>query len=87
MSNDVSAPDQQLENRDAPQTSQSVPEGVPPEVAWREKNPVRRFLKLLGPGLMTGAADDDPSGIGTYSQAGASLGFATLWTVALQRLI
>lgn len=39
-----------------------------------------RFLKALGPGLITGAADDDPSGIATYSIAGASLGFATLWT-------
>ena len=35
----------------------------------------------LGPGLITGAADDDPSGIATYSQAGAQFGFAMLWTV------
>ncbi len=46
----------------------------------REANPIKRFFKLLGPGLITGAADDDPSGIATYSIAGASLGFATLWT-------
>src|SRR5437764_3255348 len=46
----------------------------------RERNPVKRFLKLLGPGLITGASDDDPSGIGTYSLAGAALGYATLWT-------
>jgi NRAMP (natural resistance-associated macrophage protein)-like metal ion transporter len=46
----------------------------------QEKNPVRRFFKLLGPGLITGASDDDPSGIGTYAAAGASFGFATLWT-------
>ncbi len=39
------------------------------------------FLKKLGPGLITGAADDDPSGIATYSQAGAQFGFATLWTM------
>lgn len=39
-----------------------------------------RFWKLLGPGLVTGASDDDPSGIATYSQAGASLGLSTLWT-------
>ncbi len=45
----------------------------------REPNPVLRLLMLLGPGLITGASDDDPSGIGTYSQAGASLGYATLW--------
>jgi NRAMP (natural resistance-associated macrophage protein)-like metal ion transporter len=42
-----------------------------------------RFLKILGPGLVTGAADDDPSGIGTYSQAGAQLGFSIAWTMLL----
>jgi len=46
----------------------------------RERNPLKRLLIILGPGLITGASDDDPSGIGTYTQAGASLGFATLWT-------
>src|SRR6202521_4120542 len=45
-----------------------------------EKNPIKRFLKVLGPGLITGASDDDPSGIGTYAAAAASLGFTTLWT-------
>ena len=38
-------------------------------------------LKQLGPGLITGAADDDPSGIPTYSQSGAQFGFSMLWTV------
>ena len=42
---------------------------------------VRDWLKQLGPGLITGAADDDPSGIATYSQAGAQFGFLTLWTI------
>ena len=41
----------------------------------------RRILKLLGPGLITGASDDDPSGIATYSQAGAQSGYAMLWTM------
>lgn len=41
---------------------------------------LRRFLSTLGPGFITGAADDDPSGISTYSIAGASFGFAPLWT-------
>lgn len=41
---------------------------------------LQRFFKGLGPGLVTGAADDDPSGISTYSVAGAAYGFATLWT-------
>ncbi len=42
---------------------------------------LRRGLRKLGPGLITGAADDDPSGIATYSQAGAQFGFSMLWTV------
>jgi NRAMP (natural resistance-associated macrophage protein)-like metal ion transporter len=41
------------------------------------------FWKLLGPGLVTGASDDDPSGIATYSQAGAAFGLTTLWTSLL----
>lgn len=41
------------------------------------------FIRLLGPGLVTGAADDDPSGIATYSQAGAQFGYGLLWTVFL----
>src|SRR5512140_2145674 len=40
-------------------------------------------LRSLGPGLITGAADDDPSGIATYSQAGAQFGVNMLWTVVL----
>ncbi len=42
---------------------------------------VKAYLRALGPGLITGASDDDPSGIGTYSQTGAQLGYAQLWTV------
>ena len=41
---------------------------------------IKHFWKLLGPGLITGASDDDPSGIATYSQAGAAFGLSTLWT-------
>ncbi len=40
----------------------------------------KSFKKFFGPGLITGASDDDPSGIATYTQAGAAFGFATLWT-------
>jgi NRAMP (natural resistance-associated macrophage protein)-like metal ion transporter len=40
-----------------------------------------RIFRALGPGLVTGAADDDPSGIATYSQAGAQFGFAITWTL------
>jgi NRAMP (natural resistance-associated macrophage protein)-like metal ion transporter len=41
----------------------------------------RGYFKRLGPGIITGAADDDPSGIGTYSQVGAAYGFGLLWSV------
>jgi NRAMP (natural resistance-associated macrophage protein)-like metal ion transporter len=44
---------------------------------------VAQFLRGLGPGLITGASDDDPSGIGTYSQAGAQLGYGIGWTMLL----
>ena len=44
---------------------------------------LRRFFAILGPGLITGAADDDPSGISTYSVAGAAYGYATLWVALL----
>ena len=44
---------------------------------------LRDFVKSLGPGLITGASDDDPSGIGTYSQAGAQLGYGIGWTMLL----
>lgn len=40
-----------------------------------------RLWRVLGPGLITGAADDDPSGIATYSQAGAQFGFGLAWTL------
>lgn len=45
-----------------------------------KSNKFGRFWKLIGPGLVTGASDDDPSGIATYSQAGAAFGLTTLWT-------
>jgi len=44
---------------------------------------IKKVLRIIGPGLVTGASDDDPSGIATYSQAGAKFGFATLWTALL----
>lgn len=47
------------------------------------KRPGNILFRLLGPGLVTGAADDDPSGIATYSQAGAQFGYGLLWTVFL----
>src|SRR6187549_767082 len=51
----------------------------------KKNNPskIKRFLKIIGPGLITGASDDDPSGIATYSQAGAKFGLLTLWTAMI----
>jgi NRAMP (natural resistance-associated macrophage protein)-like metal ion transporter len=49
----------------------------------KKSNKLQRFWKLLGPGLITGASDDDPSGIATYSQAGAAYGLSTLWSAII----
>ena len=58
--------------------------GRPPRLSTRPReHGIGDFLKNLGPGLVTGAADDDPSGISTYSQAGAAFGFGLLWTALL----
>lgn len=48
-----------------------------------EQQKKRNLWSVLGPGLVTGASDDDPSGIGTYSQAGATFGYGLLWTLLL----
>jgi NRAMP (natural resistance-associated macrophage protein)-like metal ion transporter len=50
----------------------------PKSVSW-----LRKALKIFGPGLVTGAADDDPSGIATYSSVGAQFGYSMLWTMPL----
>lgn len=44
-----------------------------------KKSKIRKFFKILGPGLVTGAADDDPSGIATYAQTGAQFGYGQVW--------
>jgi NRAMP (natural resistance-associated macrophage protein)-like metal ion transporter len=51
--------------------------------AKRRAGCANRLLKMLGPGLVTGASDDDPSGIGTYSQIGAQFGYGLLWTMLI----
>ena len=56
--------------------------GTAAEIA-AEPNPLKKAGKILGPGFITGASDDDPSGIGTYAVAGASLGLQTLWMALL----
>ena len=59
--------------------AKAIPKEVEPRqtTAWGQ---VKVYLKALGPGLITGASDDDPSGIGTYAQTGAQFGYAQLWT-------
>jgi NRAMP (natural resistance-associated macrophage protein)-like metal ion transporter len=57
--------------------------GAPPAKSGKHSSgrlPLGRFFARLGPGLITGAADDDPSGISTYSVTGATFGYAPLWT-------
>jgi NRAMP (natural resistance-associated macrophage protein)-like metal ion transporter len=51
--------------------------------ASERKHPLKQFFSILGPGLITGASDDDPSGIGTYTTAGARFGYGFLWTAWL----
>ena len=52
----------------------------PREPGAHSHNPLVRYFRVLGPGLVTGASDDDPSGIATYAVAGASIGTSLLWT-------
>lgn len=56
---------------------------MPQSLKAHGEKPRSVIFRLLGPGLVTGAADDDPSGIATYSQAGAQFGYGLLWTVLL----
>lgn len=56
-----------------------TPEPIPPK-----ERGIRRFFTMLGPGLIAGAADDDPSGIATYTQTGATFGYGMLWTSLYQ---
>jgi len=57
--------------------------GRPLTLAFRHRARRASLVEQLGPGLVTGAADDDPSGIATYSQAGAQFGYGLLWTMVL----
>ena len=59
------------------------PASSPTNCPWSLFVHPTRLLRLVGPGLVTGAADDDPSGIATYSQIGAQFGFAMLWMLIL----
>src|ERR1700724_222101 len=65
----------------------AVSSGARPSASIKSKSSwflrLSGYVKALGPGIVTGAADDDPSGIATYSQVGAQFGFAMLWTMLL----
>src|SRR5215213_5295452 len=61
----------------AAEAEDNDPEGHDPVVGPSKP----RLLQVLGPGLITGASDDDPSGIATYSQAGAQFGYGLTWTM------
>lgn len=61
--------------------SKHIPLTDPKTAARKSAKGLGRFLKILGPGIITGAADDDPSGIATYSQAGAQFGLQMPWTM------
>ncbi|MFL6682184.1 MAG: divalent metal cation transporter, partial [Burkholderiaceae bacterium] len=52
-----------------------------PQTGDGDKDKKKGLAALVGPGLLTGASDDDPSGIGTYAQVGAQFGFGLLWTM------
>ena len=56
----------------------------PAHTPRKKETKLAHFLKILGPGIITGAADDDPSGIATYSQTGAQFGYGILWTALYQ---
>ena len=64
---------------DAPPGTQE-PRGKGRKAVGSQRRSWRHLLGILGPGLVTGAADDDPSGIATYSQTGAQFGYGQLWT-------
>ena len=75
----MAEPDSQLGSSDA-QPPPPPRSGPAWEAAQPQHGQLGRALGILGPGLITGAADDDPSGIATYSQTGAQFGYAQLWT-------
>src|SRR6202165_4730698 len=62
-------------------TDATIEEPIPGEANKPPKPSIAQLCYMLRPGLITGASDDDPSGIATYSQVGAQFGFAMLWTM------
>jgi Mn2+/Fe2+ NRAMP family transporter len=61
--------------------SDTTPAASPPPAVGTGRHRLRYLLGIVGPGLVTGAADDDPSGTAAYTQTGAQFGYGQLWTV------
>ncbi len=72
-----------MRKRRPPMACTDEMEALQPSAPQKPESRIRRFLRVLGPGIVTGASDDDPSGIGTYAVAGARLGFSVLWMALL----
>ena len=66
--------------KDPAEPASGEPQAGRPTLGEARRGGVLGVLQILGPGLVTGASDDDPSGIGTYSQVGSQFGFGVLWT-------
>ena len=64
-----------------PSSTTAAPAPTPAAEAPKPASKKKGLAALIGPGLLTGASDDDPSGIGTYSQVGAQFGYGMLWTM------
>jgi len=77
------SPGSDKKSKPPPAVSPATEVGVREAALSGERNPFLRFVKVLGPGIISGASDDDPSGIATYSVAGASFGYSTLWTALI----
>jgi hypothetical protein len=83
MSNFPSTPPSETDEPLIPHKEPAAGTGTLQAAEAKRNASLKQFLKILGPGLITGASDDDPSGIGTYTTAGASLGYSLLWTSLL----
>jgi hypothetical protein len=70
---------QATQNEDVAELLPTLPQSTPD--TGSSNGGIKRLFRSLGPGLITGASDDDPSGIATYSQAGAQFGFSITWTL------
>jgi NRAMP (natural resistance-associated macrophage protein)-like metal ion transporter len=71
-------------SKDNDRVDEGIASNDDPPQSGNEQEKKESFAKAIGPGVITGASDDDPSGIATYSQAGAQFGLGMLWMVVFQ---